>query len=84
MFHDWNGNLLASETKTILPGHGSSFEFRAGTALPQRSELAPSVKVLVNPNDPRANRVVATLEVFDTESGQAQFALSCRKAGGDK
>lgn len=84
MFHDWNGNLLASETTTILPGHGSSFEMRGGTTSLQRSELAPGVKVLLNPNDPRANRIVATLQVFDTESGETQFALSCRKAGGDK
>ena len=81
-FHDWNGNLLASETKTILPGHASSFEIRGIIAI--RTDLIPSVKVLVNPNDPRANRIVATLEVFDTESGEAKVVLSCRKAGGDK
>ena len=81
-FHDWNGNLLGSETKTILPGHASSFEIRGIIAI--RTDLIPSVKVLVNPNDPRANRIVATLEVFDTESGEAKVVLSCRKAGGDK
>ena len=73
------GNVLASETKTILPGHASSFEIRGIIAI-----LIPSVKVLVNPNDPRANRIVATLEVFDTESGEAKVVLSCRKSGGDK
>jgi hypothetical protein len=83
MFHDWDGNLLASETKTLLPGHASSFEIRAGLGIPQRSELAPCIKVLVDPNDPRANRIVANLEVFDSASGKAQFALFCRKAGGD-
>ena len=82
MFHDWDGNLLASETKTILPGHTSSFEIRAGIIAPGRSELAPCVKVLVDPSDPRANRIVANLEVFDTATGKAQFALFCRKAGG--
>ena len=83
-FYDWNDNLLASETKTILPGHTSSFEMRAGTSTTLRNELTANVRVLVNPHDPRANRIVATLEVFDTETGAAQFALSCRKSGGDK
>jgi hypothetical protein len=81
MFNDWNGNLLASETKTIIPGHASSFEFRGIIAV--RTDLIPCLKVLVNPNDPRANRIVATLAVFDTESGEAKLALSCRKSGGD-
>jgi hypothetical protein len=82
MFHDWDGNLLASETKTLLPGRASSFEIRAGIGVPGKSELQPCIKVLVDPNDPRANRIVANVEVFDTESGKAQFALFCRKAGG--
>lgn len=83
MFHDWDGNLLASETKTLLPGHASSFDIRAGIGVPQRSELQPCIKVLVDPNDPRANRIVGTLEVWDTATGKAQFALYCRKSGGD-
>ena len=82
MFHDWDGNLLASETKTILPGHGSSFDVRGGLGVAW-TKLAPSVKVLVDPHEPRANRIVANLEVFDTETGELQFALSCRKSGGD-
>lgn len=86
MFHDWEGNLLASETKTLLPGHASSFEIRAGLGIPQRTDrtdLIPCLKVLVDPNDPRANRIVGTLEVWDTATGGARFALYCRKAGGD-
>ena len=85
MFHDWEGNLLASETKTILPGHASSFETRGIIAIRRQDQtvLIPRLKVLVDPNDPRANRIVANLEVLDTDSGKAQFALSCRKAGGD-
>jgi hypothetical protein len=83
MFHDWEGNLLTSETKTILPGHASSFEIRAGLGVPQRSELLPCIKVLVDPNDPRANRILANVEVFDNATGKTQFALSCRKAGGE-
>ena len=82
MFHDWDGNLLASETKTLLPGHPSSFEFRGGVGVPQRNELQPCVKVLVDPSDPRANRILANVEVFDTATGKTQFALFCRKAGG--
>jgi len=82
MFYDWEGNLLASETKTLLPGHPSSFEFRGGVGVPQRNELQPCVKVLVDPSDPRANRILANVEVFDTATGKTQFALFCRKAGG--
>lgn len=83
MFHDWDGNLLASETKTLLPGHASSLDFRAGAGVPKGSELSPCLKVLVDPSDPRANRIVATLEVWDTATGKAQSVLSMRKAGGD-
>lgn len=87
MFHDWEGNVLVSETKTLLPGQASSFEIRAGIGVPGRTgrvELSPCLKVLVDPSDPLANRIVANLEVYDTETGKAQFALNCRKAGGDK
>jgi hypothetical protein len=85
MFHDWEGNLLASETKTVLPGHASSFETRGiiGILRQERTGLIPCLKVLIDPNDPRANRIVANVEVFDTDSGKGQFVLSCRKAGGD-
>jgi hypothetical protein len=76
MFHDWDGNLLASETKTILPGQASSFDIRAGLGPPQKGELIPCVKVLVDPSDPRAGRIVATLEVWDTATGKAQLVLN--------
>lgn len=82
MFHDWDGNLLASETKTLLPGHASSFETRGIIAIRQeRADLSPCIKVMVDPNDATANRIVANLEVSDTATGKAQFALFCRKAG---
>jgi hypothetical protein len=84
MFHDWDGDLLASETKTLLPGRASSFEIRAGVIAPgrtARAELQPCIKVLVDPSDPRANRIVANVDVYDTETGKTQFALNCRKAG---
>jgi len=76
MFHDWDGNLLASETKTISPGHASSLDIRAGTSVLGRSELSPCVKVSSGPSDPTANRIVATLEVWDTATGRALFVLN--------
>jgi hypothetical protein len=81
MLCDWEGNLLGSETKTILPGRASSFDIR-GIRVPGRaSELMPCVKVLCDPSDPRAKRITATLQVTD-DSGKVQ-SLVCRKAGGD-
>jgi len=75
MFYDWDGNLLASETKTVMPGHASSFDLQ-GTGVPHRSsEIQPCIKVLVDPSDPIADRIIATLQVSD-ESGRAQFALN--------
>jgi hypothetical protein len=82
LFHDWDGNLLASETKTILPGHASPFDIRSGVGIPGRSELSPCIKVLVDPADPIANRIVGTLEISDTSTGKAQ-SLFMRKSGGD-
>jgi len=82
MFYDWDGNVLASETKTIMPGKASSFDIRAGVGIPGRaSELIPCLKVLADPSDSRTKRVTATLEVSDGDSGKAQLVL-CRKAGG--
>ena len=76
MFYEWDGNVVASETKTLLPGHASSFEMRAGTRVPgSTGEIQPCLKVLVDPSDPIADRLLATFEVTD-ESGRAQFALN--------
>src|SRR5262245_12934539 len=80
MFHDWDGNVLDSVTKTILPGHASEFEMRAGIRIPGNpSELQPCIKVLVDPSDPIAKRVTATLQISD-ENGKVQ-SITCRKAG---
>jgi hypothetical protein len=82
MFYDWDGNLLGSETKTILPGKASSFDISSAIRIPGRtSELIPSVKILADPSDSRAKRVTATLQLSDSESGKVQ-SLICRKAGG--
>ncbi|HZM85451.1 MAG TPA: hypothetical protein VFF31_02745 [Blastocatellia bacterium] len=82
IFKDWAGNVLASETRTLMPGQASSFEIQDGIRLPGKSiEFVASAKVLVDPYDPRANRVTATLQVSD-ETGKVQ-SLQCRKAGGD-
>lgn len=81
MFYDWDGNLLAGKTETIVQGHVSSFEMRAGIRVPGNpSELLPCVRVLCDPTDPRAKRVVATLQISD-ESGKVQ-STTMRKAGG--
>lgn len=81
-FHDWDGNLLGTETKTILPGKASSFDIRSAIGVPGRpGELVPSVKILADPSDSRAKRVTATLQVSDGDSGKAQLVL-CRKSGG--
>ena len=82
MFYDWDGNLLAGKTETILPGHASGFEIRANIGVPQRTgELLPCIKVFCDPIDPRAKRVTATLQISDSESGKVQ-SLTVRKAGG--
>lgn len=81
MFYDWDGNLLGSETKTILPGKASSFDIRSGVGIPGKpSELLPCIKILADPSDSRTKRVTATLQVSDGDSGKAQLIL-CRKAG---
>jgi hypothetical protein len=80
MFYDWDGNLLAGKTETLMPGHVSSFDIRAGVGIPGRgTELSPCIKVLCDPTDPRAKRVVATLQISD-ESGKVQ-SMTMRKAG---
>src|SRR5262245_12489936 len=80
MFYDWDGNVVAGKTETIMQGHASSFEIRAGIIAPGKTgELSPCIKVLCDPSDPRAKRVTATLQISD-ESGKVQ-SLVCRKAG---
>jgi len=80
MFYDWDGNLLAGKTETLLPGHASAFDIRGGVGIPGRgSELSPCIKILCDPADPRAKRVVATLQISD-ESGKVQ-SMTMRKAG---
>src|SRR5262249_37949278 len=32
--YDWDGNVMGSETKTIMPGHASAFDIRAGILTP--------------------------------------------------
>jgi len=80
MFYDWDGNLVAGKTETIMPGHASSFDIRAGEGIAGKTgEIQPCIKVLCDPSDPRAKRVTATLEISD-DSGKVQ-SLVLRKAG---
>ena len=83
MFHDQDGNLLASSRQTLLPGQLGSFDTHGIIAVFRnaRTVLQPSLRVF-EPNGPRANRIIPTLEVIDTETGKTQFALYCRKSGG--
>jgi len=84
MFHDRDGNLLASSRQTLLPGHAASFDTHGIIAIRQeRTEIVASLRVLVSPNDPNVNLIIPKLEVFDNATGKTQFALYCRKAGGD-
>ena len=81
MFYDWDGNLVAGKTETILPGRASSFDIRAGEGIAGKTgEIQPCIKVLCDPSDPRARRVTATLQISD-DSGKVQ-SLTFRKAGG--
>ena len=80
MYYDWDGNVLAGKTETLMPGRASSFDIRAGVGVPGRgSELLPCVKVLCDPTDSRTKRVTATLQISD-ESGKVQ-SMTMRKAG---
>ena len=85
MFHDRDGNLLASSRQTLLPGHAASFDTHGiiGVLRQERTEIVASLRVLVSPNDPNVNLIIPKLEVFDNATGKTQFALYCRKAGGD-
>lgn|SRR5262249_55975090 len=83
IFHDWEGNLLGSDRRILLPGHAASFETRGIISINQgQTEIQPCIKIMVDPTDPRADRIVGTLEVCDAATGKAQVAVICRKAGG--
>jgi len=80
-FYDWDGNVVATETKTILPGRATSLNLRDSLGGSQKTnELSPCVKILADPSDSRTKRVTATLQLTD-DSGKVQSIL-CRKAGG--
>jgi hypothetical protein len=76
-FHDREGNVVASERQTLLPGHASSFEIRAGVIIHDRiSDIQPciSIRGVIGPDI--RNRIVCTLEVIDSATGRTQFALN--------
>ena len=77
MFHDRDGNLLASERKTCLPGHAASFEL--GGIMPPPTEIQPCliqpcIRVVGGPE--AANLVVPTFEAFDSATRRTLFALN--------
>ena len=77
MFQDQEGNVVASERQTLLPGHPASFDTHGIIAINQeRTNLIPrlSIKGVIAPET--RNRIVPTVEVFDTATGKTQFALN--------
>jgi len=84
LFHDRDGNLLASSRQTLLPPRGIvRYPWIIGVLRQERTEIVASLRVLISPNDPNVNLIIPKLEVFDNATGKTQFALYCRKAGGD-
>jgi hypothetical protein len=76
-FHDREGNVMASERQTLLPGHASSFEIRAGAVIHERTgDIQPciSIRGVIGPET--RNRIICTLEVVDSATGRTQFALN--------
>ena len=82
-FVDVLGNVVASETKTVIPGQASSFDFSFNSFLidSNRVELRAVVSEHNPPDDlvgrnPTAIRPIATsIEVFDADSGKTVFIL---------
>lgn len=75
-FHDREGNVLASERQTLLPGHASSFEIRAGAIVHDRTgDIQPCISIRGAIGPEVRDRIVCTLEVMDA-SGKTQFALN--------
>src|SRR5437588_3580915 len=69
LFHDSDGNVLASSVQIIGPERAVSFALDGGT-LPLRGdgmrfEVQPCVKVLRNPNEAGQVRLIGGVEVFD-------------------
>jgi hypothetical protein len=72
MFHDREGNVVARETQTLLPGHASSFEIRAGAII---HEIQPCISIRGAVAPEGRDRIVGTLEVMDA-NGKTEFALN--------
>jgi hypothetical protein len=77
MFHDREGNVVAQSRETLLPGHASSFEMRAGAIVHDRiSDIQPCISIRGAIGPEIRNRIVCTLEVIDNLTGKTQFALN--------
>src|ERR1041384_1594090 len=63
MFHDQDGNVLASSRQTLLPGHAASLDTKGiiGVLRNERTDLTPCIKVSVNPTDPAADLIIPTV-----------------------
>ena len=83
LFHDSDGNVLASSVQIIGPERAVSFALDGGT-LPLRGdgmrfEFIPCIKVLRNPNEAGQVRLIGGVEVFDNfgvDAGKSRFALN--------
>lgn len=71
MFHDREGNVVASERQTLYPGHASSFEMHAVML-----DIQPCISIRGQLGPETRNSIVGTLEVIDDSTGKTQFVLT--------
>lgn len=75
-FFDSQGMMLMQSTESLLPGHAAFLDLN-GITFERRTEIRARVHVLESPGDPDRNKikVVATIEVFDNETGKTMVLL---------
>ena len=86
MFFDSQGSIRQRSVQCLKPGHAAFLDLNGSfLEVPGlRAEIRASVNVIAPPPDPDRNRInlVATVEVFDNETGRTNFVLVATK--GDK
>jgi hypothetical protein len=93
-FFDSQGNLLLRSTETLMEGHAAFLDLNGATLFPprgvgdavglsNRAEIRGGVHVLQPVPEPDRNTVnlVATVEVFDNDTGKTSFGLTPVPAG---
>ena len=80
MFFDSQGNIRQRSVQCLMPGHAAFLDLNGSfLEVPGlRAEIRASVHVIAPPPDPDRNsgNLVATLEVFDNETGRTSFVLT--------